>query len=143
MAFIAASSSTAAAASLPDSVAIGTPAPGCALPPARYRPGRRVRAPGRLKLACQPCTAIPYSAPPVAGNSRSKPKGVVSTSRAGSRYTLSPARSITPKLAAAAASISAVVIGFASPRAGALIRHSSRSGPPGGVSSSPRSWAQT
>ncbi len=36
-----------AAAERPDSAAIGTPGPGCVLPPARYRPGILVRAPGR------------------------------------------------------------------------------------------------
>ena len=42
------------AASIPESVAIGTPAPGCTLPPARYNPGIRVFAPGRANEAVHP-----------------------------------------------------------------------------------------
>lgn len=41
------SASTCSAARRPDIIAIGRPAPGWVLPPARYRPGTRVRAPGR------------------------------------------------------------------------------------------------
>ena len=59
-----------AAAICPDMAAIGTPGPGCTLPPARYRPGIGLRAPGRAKADIQPWVACPYSAPPVAGNSR-------------------------------------------------------------------------
>ncbi len=43
-----------AAASRPERAAIGTPGPGCALPPARYSPGTLVRAPGRENEAIQP-----------------------------------------------------------------------------------------
>ena len=71
------SCSRLAAASRPDSTAIGTPGPGCTLPPARYSPGSALRDPGRRNAAIEPCTACPYSAPPVAGNSRSKSAGVV------------------------------------------------------------------
>ena len=49
----------ASAACRPDSVAIGMPAPGCTPPPARYRPGITVRAPGRRKVAVSPCGLIP------------------------------------------------------------------------------------
>ena len=48
-----------AAASRPDRVAIGTPAPGCALPPARNSPGIAVAAEGLRKEDIQPCGAIP------------------------------------------------------------------------------------
>ena len=47
------------AASRPESIAIGTPGPGWIPPPARYRPGRRERAPGRRKDALQPWVANP------------------------------------------------------------------------------------
>ena len=59
-----------AAASWPDMAAIGTPGPGCTLPPARYRPGTLLVEQGRVNEAIQPWEAWPYSAPPVAGNSR-------------------------------------------------------------------------
>ena len=41
------SASRLEAAARPDSAAIGTPGPGCVLPPAKYSPGIFVRAPGR------------------------------------------------------------------------------------------------
>ena len=41
------SANAACAAKRPDSAAIGTPAPGCVPPPARYKPGIFVLAPGR------------------------------------------------------------------------------------------------
>ena len=50
---------TADAASRPDSAAIGTCAPGCVLPPARYRPLIADRLPGRRNVAIGPCTAGP------------------------------------------------------------------------------------
>ena len=53
------SRSTVRAASRPDSVAIGTPGPGCTLPPERYKPFNRLRAPGRVKLDQIPCDAPP------------------------------------------------------------------------------------
>ena len=59
-----------AAARRPDMAAIGTPGPGCTLPPARYRPGSALAEPGFLKADIQPCVAGPYSAPPVPGNRR-------------------------------------------------------------------------
>lgn len=49
--------------------AIGTPGPGCTLPPARYRPGSALTEPGLLNKDIQPWFAAPYSAPPVAGKS--------------------------------------------------------------------------
>ena len=61
---------TASAARCPDKAAIGTPGPGCTLPPARYRPCRGVVEPGLLKMLVQPCVACPYSAPPLAGKRR-------------------------------------------------------------------------
>ena len=45
----------AAAACLAESVAIGTPAPGCAPPPTRYSPLVFVLAVGRAKAAIMPC----------------------------------------------------------------------------------------
>jgi len=68
-----------AAASLPDIAAIGTPAPGWVLPPARYNPVTLLREPGRVKDARQPWLAAPYRLPPEPGNSRSKSWGVVVT----------------------------------------------------------------
>ena len=59
----------AAAARRPDMAAIGTPGPGCTLPPARYRPGTWALAFERANAAIHPCVAWPYKAPPVAGNS--------------------------------------------------------------------------
>ena len=53
------SASSAAAAIRPERAVIGTPGPGCTLPPARYRPGIRVRTPGRSNDAFQPCEALP------------------------------------------------------------------------------------
>ena len=50
---------SAAAASRPDKAAIGTPGPGCVLPPARYSPVTRVREPGRRNEAIQPWDAGP------------------------------------------------------------------------------------
>jgi hypothetical protein len=41
------SCNSASAARMPESAAIGTPGPGCTLPPARYNPGTFVRACGR------------------------------------------------------------------------------------------------
>ena len=41
----------ASAAKRPDNVAIGTPGPGCTLPPARKRPGTGVVAPERAKAS--------------------------------------------------------------------------------------------
>ena len=49
----------AALAKRPDKAAIGTPAPGCALPDATHSPGSFVLLPGRRKLACHPCEARP------------------------------------------------------------------------------------
>ena len=49
----------AALAKRPDKAAIGTPAPGCAEPPASHRPGKAVLLPGRRKLARHPCEARP------------------------------------------------------------------------------------
>ena len=43
-----------AAASCPDIAAIGTPGPGCTLPPAAYKPGIRVRAPFLENADIQP-----------------------------------------------------------------------------------------
>jgi hypothetical protein len=43
------SAQSASAARCPLAVAIGSPAPGCTVPPARYRPRKRVRAPGLRK----------------------------------------------------------------------------------------------
>ena len=60
---------TASAASWPDSAAIGTPGPGCTLPPAKNRPGMRLAELERAKADIQPWVAWPYKAPPVAGNS--------------------------------------------------------------------------
>jgi hypothetical protein len=57
-----------AAASWPDIAAIGTPGPGCTLPPARNSPGIRLFAPDLANADIQPCVAIPYSAPPLPGN---------------------------------------------------------------------------
>jgi hypothetical protein len=68
-----------AAAKRPDMAAIGTPGPGCTLPPARYRPGSALVAEGFLNADIQPCVAGPYSAPPVAGKRRLKSAGVVRT----------------------------------------------------------------
>ena len=59
----------AAAANCPDMAAIGTPGPGCTLPPARYKPLACERALERAKAAIHPWVAWPYKAPPVAGNS--------------------------------------------------------------------------
>jgi hypothetical protein len=53
------SSARLAAANRPEMAAIGTPAPGCVLPPARYSPGTRLRDPGRLNDARQPWEARP------------------------------------------------------------------------------------
>ncbi len=50
---------TADAASRPEVAAIGTPAPGWTLPPARYRPGIAEREPGRRNEAMAPCVAKP------------------------------------------------------------------------------------
>ena len=66
-----------AAANRPEVAAIGTPGPGCVLPPARYRPGIALREPARVNEARQPCDAGPYSAPPVPGNRRWKSDGLV------------------------------------------------------------------
>ena len=49
----------AAAACRPDMAAIGTPGPGCTLPPARNRPGTGLCAPGLAKADIQPCVAWP------------------------------------------------------------------------------------
>ena len=49
----------AAAASLPDIAAMGTPGPGCTLPPAKIKPGIEVAAFARLKADIQPCVAWP------------------------------------------------------------------------------------
>src|SRR5690606_33749670 len=70
---------TLSAASRPLSAAIGTPAPGFTLPPAKYCPGRFERYPVRKTGVVHPWDAGPYSAPPVAGNIRSKSAGVVTT----------------------------------------------------------------
>ena len=43
-----------AAANRPDMAAIGTPGPGCTLPPAVYRPGILLRAEWRAKADIQP-----------------------------------------------------------------------------------------
>jgi hypothetical protein len=43
-----------AAASRPDIAAIGTPGPGCTMPPARYSPGIGVAAAARRNTAVQP-----------------------------------------------------------------------------------------
>ena len=48
-----------AAASRPDMAAIGTPGPGCTLPPARYSPGSALVDEGFLKADIQPCVAGP------------------------------------------------------------------------------------
>jgi hypothetical protein len=48
------SCNNASAALMPESAAIGTPGPGCTLPPARYSPGTLVRACGRLNVVCHP-----------------------------------------------------------------------------------------
>ena len=50
---------TAAAASRPDIAAIGTPGPGCTLPPDRKSPGIGLMAPGREKMLIHPCVACP------------------------------------------------------------------------------------
>jgi hypothetical protein len=68
-----------AAARRPEVAAIGTPAPGWVLPPARYNPGIELRELGRVKDARQPWLAGPYKAPPVPGNKRAKSWGVVVT----------------------------------------------------------------
>ena len=96
-----------AAADRPDSAAIGTPGPGCVLPPARYRPGILVRAPGRWNEAVHPCELRPYSAPPVAGNSRLKSAGVVTRVASGCRWICRPHRSSTPNVRCAHCSTSA------------------------------------
>ena len=49
----------AAAASLPDIAAMGTPGPGCTLPPAKIKPGIEVVAFDRLKADIQPWVAWP------------------------------------------------------------------------------------
>ncbi len=49
----------AAAASLPDIAAMGTPGPGCTLPPAKIKPGIEVAAFARLKADIHPCVACP------------------------------------------------------------------------------------
>ena len=56
---------------------MGTPGPGCTLPPARYKPGIVVRLPGRRKDAQGLFVAAPYSAPSDPGNRRAKSLGVV------------------------------------------------------------------
>ena len=81
-----------AAARRPEVAAIGTPGPGCVLPPARYSPGSRLRDPGRVNEAFQPCEAGPYSAPPVAGNNWLNCAGVVITASPGVRVIARPAR---------------------------------------------------
>jgi hypothetical protein len=70
---------TAAAASCPDIAAIGTPGPGCTLPPARNRPGTGLAAGDLANAEFQPCVAWPYKAPPVLGKRRWKSSGVVRT----------------------------------------------------------------
>src|SRR5690606_20998761 len=97
-----------AAAKRPLSVAIGTPAPGCTLPPATYSPGSFVAAVGRDSVSSSPCVAVPYSAPPDPGNLAANVSGVVT--RAGSTdLTDSPQRSITRHVARSHASISLAV----------------------------------
>jgi hypothetical protein len=49
----------AAAASRPDIAVMGIPGPGCVLPPARYKPWIRLRAPARLKEDIHPWEAGP------------------------------------------------------------------------------------
>ena len=49
----------AAAASLPDIAAMGTPGPGWTLPPAKIKPGIEVAAFARLKADIHPCVAWP------------------------------------------------------------------------------------
>ena len=98
--------------------------------PARYRPGSLVRAPGRSNDARQPCEAWPYSAPPVAGNSRSKSVGVVTTvALRRPPHPQAAALQAGRTSAVAHRSISAASKGWLSPVAGALTRQSSRSGP--------------
>jgi hypothetical protein len=53
------SASALAAASFPLSATIGTPAPGCALPPVRYRPGSFVLDPALAKGDVIPWEAAP------------------------------------------------------------------------------------
>jgi hypothetical protein len=53
------SAESACAASFPLNAAIGTPAPGWTLPPARYRPCTFVRLPGRDSVEVIPCVARP------------------------------------------------------------------------------------
>ena len=81
------------------------PGPGCTEPPAKYRPGTRLRAPGRAKVAKGPCVARPYSAPPVAGNNRSNSVGSVTTAGAA-RSSSSPQARSRPKLRCSTAAIS-------------------------------------
>jgi hypothetical protein len=51
--------SSVSAASRPDIAAIGTPGPGCTLPPARYRPGNALADEARRNDDIQPCVAGP------------------------------------------------------------------------------------
>ena len=59
-----------AAAKRPDMAAMGTPGPGCTLPPARNSPGTGLAAGDLANAEFQPWVAWPYSAPPVPGKSR-------------------------------------------------------------------------
>jgi hypothetical protein len=53
------SCNTASAARMPASAAIGSPGPGCVLPPARKSPGIFVRALGLRNVDIHPCEALP------------------------------------------------------------------------------------
>ena len=95
-----------AAAKRPDMAAMGTPGPGCTLPPAVYRPGTLLRDEGRAKADIQPCVAWPYRAPPLPGNRRAKSCGSVRTTCCGEASISRPQRRISARLLVSHACIS-------------------------------------